>query len=350
MQIHSHYSLKTHNTFGLAARAAEWVQIDTAAEVAEALQLPDMPLLVLGGGSNVLFLEDFEGRILWNNIRKRVLLESEGTDRLVGAGGGENWHDFVLWTLEQGWGGLENLSLIPGKVGAAPIQNIGAYGVELSDTFFRLQAANLKTGELRWFDREACAFGYRDSIFKRKEKGNWLITEVQFTLSTAPKTHLEYGAIRHTLSEMGVQNPGPKEVSRAVVHIRSNKLPDPAELGNSGSFFKNPQITQAHFRELQRTYPEMVHYPLPGGAVKVPAGWLIEQCGWKGKRVGNVGCHARQALVLINYGGATGEELWEHALRVRESVGDTFGIWLEPEVNLIGSSGLISMEERLAQS
>lgn len=249
-------------------------------------------------------------------------------------GGGEVWHEFVLWAVAKDYGGLENLSLIPGTVGASPIQNIGAYGVELKDVFVRLKALNLTTGKLRSFNHTACQFGYRDSIFKRQEKGKWCITSVVFSLRKSPhRLNISYGDISKTLESSGITKPGIDDISRAVVQIRTSKLPDQAKIGNCGSFFKNPETERAVLDQILETYPQAPHYRLPDGRVKIPAGWLIEQCGWKGKRVGNTGCYERQALVLVNHGGATGEEVKNLAKTIVESVVEKFGVRLEAEVN-----------------
>ena len=253
------------------------------------------------------------------------------------AGAGENWHEFVLWTLAQGLSGVENLSLIPGTVGAAPIQNIGAYGVELSEVFLKLEAINLNNGVLHTFRAKDCKFGYRDSIFKKALKGKFCITQVYFRLSTHAQLRLEYGAIQRTLAEQQITQPTPRDLSKAVVAIRSAKLPDPATLGNAGSFFKNPTIDTAHFARLQNQYPNMPNYPQGDQRIKVPAGWLIEQCGWKGKRVGETGSYEKQALVLVNYGAATGAEILALSEAIQQSVAEKFEIQLEREVNLWGA-------------
>lgn len=293
---------------------------------------------VLGGGSNVLFAGDFPGLVLLNRIGGIRIEEEDGGEVLLSAGGGVNWHELVLWTLNHHIYGLENLSLIPGTVGAAPIQNIGAYGVELRDVFHSLQAVELATGEMHTFGPKACEFGYRDSVFKRERKGDFFITRVFLRLSRKPRLNLTYGAIGKTLAGMGVSDPSPKDVSRAVVHIRQSKLPDPAQIGNAGSFFKNPEVPVEVFDRLREQFPDIVSYPLPGGRVKVPAGWLIERAGWKGRRIGNTGCYDHQALVIVNYGGATGAEIWAHARRVADSVEETFGLRLHPEVNVVGQA------------
>ncbi|MBP6812127.1 MAG: UDP-N-acetylmuramate dehydrogenase, partial [Saprospiraceae bacterium] len=253
----------------------------------------------------------------------------------VEVGGGVVWHEFVLSAVAQGYGGVENMSLIPGTVGASPIQNIGAYGVELKDVFVRLKALNLTSGKLKTFSHSDCQFGYRDSIFKREEKGKWCITSVVFSLTKSPhKLNTSYGDISKTLESNGISNPSIADISRAVVQIRTSKLPDPAKIGNCGSFFKNPETEHSVLERILATHPQAPHYPLPDGRVKIPAGWLIEQCGWKGKRVGNTGCYERQALVLVNYGGATGKEVKNLAEAIIESVERTFGVRLEAEVNI----------------
>jgi UDP-N-acetylmuramate dehydrogenase len=334
MRLLHNQPLAPHHTFGLQVSAAYFAEAETLEELRECLASCPSPVLLLGGGSNMLFTRDWPGTVIHMRLKgKEVVLEND-KEAVVAAGAGENWHQLVLWTLDQNLGGLENLSLIPGSVGAAPIQNIGAYGVELTDVFERLEALDLQTGELHTFDREACRFGYRDSVFKNELKGSYAITKVYLRLKKDPQVNTSYGAIRDTLKEMGVENPTIRDVSRAVVSIRQSKLPDPAVLGNAGSFFKNPEVPAAELERLLKAFPGIVHYPLSNGGAKIPAGWLIEQCGWKGKRVGNTGCHAQQALVIVNYGGATGEEIWQHAQRVRQSVMEKFGVELTPEVNV----------------
>lgn len=335
MQIHPQFSLQPFNTFGLDVKAANFVAVRSEEELQAALQLPIEPKMILGGGSNILLTQDLPGLVIKNDLLGKTLVRTYPHTVHVAAGGGENWHQFVLWCIENGWGGVENLSLIPGTVGAAPIQNIGAYGVELKDVFLHLEALHIRTGEKKIFRAADCHFAYRDSVFKRKEKGKYVISKVFFKLHKKPQPNISYGAIQSVLEERGIQNPSIEEVSQAVIHIRQTKLPDPATLGNSGSFFKNPEISKSAFRKLQKQYPEVPHYLLENGKVKVPAGWLIEQCGWKGKRVGNTGAHARQALVLVNYGGATGKEVYALAQKIIQSVADRFGISLHPEVNVL---------------
>ena len=336
MIIRKNYSLRHLNTFGLDVRAENFVSVQSEREFLEILQLPYRPLFLLGGGSNMLLTSDVSGLVIRNKITG-ITLEKETDDAVwLSVGGGENWHDLVQWTLNQDFGGLENLSLIPGSVGAAPIQNIGAYGVELQDVFVQLRAVHLDTGKLQTFDRRACRFGYRDSIFKNQLKGQYFISQV--TLKLSRKNHIlrtTYGAIQQELETAGVSVPTIRDVSEAVIRIRASKLPDPKEMGNSGSFFKNPVLSSSDFNTFISQFPEAVYYQLPDGNYKVPAGWLIEKDGWKGKRVGNTGAHAQQALVLVNYGQATGQEVKALAKNIIASVKQRFGIELTPEVNII---------------
>ena len=271
-----------------------------------------------------------------NDITGKEIIDQDDHSCLIEIGAGENWHDFVLWAIEEGLGGIENLSLIPGTVGAAPIQNIGAYGVEIKETFDSLTAYFLETGEKRIFTKEDCNFGYRDSVFKGVLKGKVIITKVRLRLTKSDhKINTSYGAISKTLEEWKIPDPDIRDVSKAVIAIRQSKLPDPAELGNSGSFFKNPEITKHHFSNLKEAFPHIVSYDMPSGLIKVPAGWLIEQCGWKGKVVGNVGCYEKQALVIVNYGGADPQEIVDLSKEIQKSVEGKFGISLEQEVTLI---------------
>lgn len=329
-------SLKTYNTFGIDAHAADLLVVESSEQLQELLKKQSAEdFFILGGGSNVLFREDLARPVLLNRIKGKNVVEEDENEVTIAVGGGENWHELVLWTLENNWGGLENLSLIPGTVGAAPIQNIGAYGVELKDVFVGLEAIELSTGEEQVFSAEDCAFGYRDSYFKRTGKGKYFITQVYLTLKKQPQVNVSYGAIQDVLLAEGIQNPSIQDVSRAVIQIRSSKLPDPAKIGNGGSFFKNPELGLSIFEQLQANYPQIPHYAAPAGKVKVPAGWLIEQCGWKGQRRGNAGCYEKQALVLVNLGGATGTEIWALAEEIMASVKMKFGIELEVEVNVI---------------
>ena len=284
----------------------------------------------------MLLTKDVDGLVLKNEIRGIKVLRKNKETVILKVGGGENWHSFVLWCIKKGYGGVENLSLIPGTVGASPIQNIGAYAVELKDVFVKLDAIEVTTGTKRTFTKANCNFGYRESIFKKKLKGQYFITAVYLQLTHRKhQLNMDYGAIKTVLKERKVKRPTIKTISDAVIHIRSTKLPNPADLGNSGSFFKNPEISRSKFEKLQKRFPDIVFYNLPNNQIKVPAGWLIEQCGWKGKRVGNTGAHAKQALVLVNYGGATGSEIETLAHKIVTSVKKRFDITLTPEVNII---------------
>lgn len=329
-------SLRSYNTFGIEAHASELARITSVLDLQEALDQASKVPFVLGGGSNILLTGNLDRCVLLNEIQGVEIVEEDEVSALIRVGGGVVWHEFVLWAVGRDLGGIENLALIPGKVGAAPIQNIGAYGVELESVFESLTAVELESGETMIFDHTDCSFGYRDSYFKRRGKGRYLITEVFLRLRKGPHTiNDSYGAIQSTLGEMGVEQPGIADICEAVIRIRSSKLPDPAVLGNSGSFFKNPVVEASVFKTLQQQEPELVYYPDKAGYYKIPAGWLIDQCGWKGKKMGNVGCYERQALVIVNYGGATGQEIYDHAMRVKASVKRRFGIDLEPEVNIL---------------
>lgn len=338
MQFLENYSLRALNTFGIEARAAFFAVAANMEVLMEALEYAharNKELLVLGGGSNILLLGDPDRFVLKNNLKGMEVLEENDEMVRLKVGGGVVWHDLVAYAVEKGWGGIENLSLIPGTVGAAPIQNIGAYGTEIRDVFESLEAVSPGTGHTRVFLHADCRFGYRDSIFKREEKGRWMITSVTFRLSKTGQINTSYGDIREVLRSMGIAHPGIADVSRAVVQIRRSKLPDPAEIGNAGSFFKNPEVTEAVFLGLKERFPAMPGYHTGSGEVKIPAGWLIESNGWKGYREGNVGVHNRQALVIVNHGGATGSEVRDLAARIQESVEERYGLLLHPEVNYI---------------
>lgn len=332
-------SLKPYNTFGLEAHARYFQEIPTLDALLKVLRdekFRDMPRLILGGGSNVLLTGDYEGLVLYNALQGISLLEENDEDVLIECASGEVWHELVMHAVGRGWAGIENLSLIPGTVGAAPMQNIGAYGVEIKEVLESVRFLHLDTLETETYLAAQCEFGYRESVFKHRLKGKVFILSVRLRLKKANYTlRLEYGAIQDTLKEMGIENPGIREVSDAVIHIRRSKLPDPKELGNAGSFFKNPEISESQYRQLLIGYPEMPAYPTSGGWVKVPAGWLIEKAGWKGKRVGQTGSHARQALVLVNFGGATGAEIRDLAFQIIADIETKFGIRLLPEVNFI---------------
>ena len=330
----TNHSLTPYHTFGLDVRAAFFVEINSTEELRQAIAQSTPPILLLGGGSNMLFTHDWPGTVIHMLEKGKDVVSENEEEAIVAINAGENWHELVLWTLDHNLGGLENLSLIPGSVGAAPIQNIGAYGVELTDVFDHLEAMDLETGAIHVFDHDSCRFGYRDSVFKNELKGKYAITRVFLRLQKNPVVNTNYGAIQAILTQQGITSPSIRDVSRAVVEVRRSKLPDPAVLGNAGSFFKNPEVSAEELQRLVAAFPHLIHYPLPGGRAKIPAGWLIEQCGWKGKRVGNTGCHAQQSLVLVNYGGATGQEIWAHAQRVAQSVKETFGVELMAEVNV----------------
>lgn len=339
MQIPPPFSLKPFNTFGLEVKAQRLEVVDSLDAFRNAWYSADKepyPPLILGGGSNVLLVEDYPGMVIINRILGKQLLQDEGQEVIVECKSGENWHDVVLWSLEQGWFGLENLSLIPGTVGAAPMQNIGAYGVELKDVFHSLLAFNLHTGQLDTFYPDDCQFGYRESVFKHKLKNGYFIYAVRFQLKRNPSLTLSYGDIIQTLRSSGIapEKASPQDVSNAVITIRQSKLPDPTVLGNAGSFFKNPVVSSDIFSSLQARFPNIKGYE-SGGEVKLAAGWLIEHCGWKGKKIKDCGSHEKQALVLVNYGNATGKDLLQLATDIRASVKQTFGIQLEFEVNII---------------
>lgn len=330
-------SLKRFNTFGVAAEAQQIVEFNSIRDLEElrAKGVFQSHHLILGGGSNVLFRDHFPGVVLVNRMTGiSVSNETDDGIHLV-VSGGTAWHDTVTFAVEHGWGGIENMALIPGSTGAAPMQNIGAYGREIKDCFVSLQAYHKATGEIHQFDAEACAFGYRESVFKREKAGLYIILEVTLQLSKKPVLNTSYGAIEDMHREMNIANPTLRSVYDAVISIRQSKLPDPAELGNAGSFFKNPVIPKSDFEALQERYPKLPHFPQSDGTVKVPAGWLIDTAGWKGFRKGAVGVHAKQALVLVNYGGATGSELFEFAQTIQNDIRQRFGILLEMEVNII---------------
>ncbi len=337
MHIERQVSLAPYHTFGIQVKAKELIRISSTSELDD---LPDLPLpasgqLILGGGSNLLFTENYPGRIIKNEILGREIVKQTDKSVWIRFGAGENWHQVVLFAIENGWGGIENLSLIPGTVGAAPMQNIGAYGVELSSVFSCLEAMNMDTGKMHTFNAIDCDFGYRYSVFKGPLRHKYLITAVELKLSKDPKFNTSYGAVANTLESMGVKKLTLKAVSDAVIKIRTSKLPDPQQIGNAGSFFKNPSINQHTYDQLKNRHPDMPGYPVDGHQIKVPAGWLIESCGWKGKRRGPIGVHHLQALVLVNYGGGQGSAVYQLAQDVQSSVLEKFGIKLEPEVNII---------------
>ncbi|MGH1436343.1 MAG: UDP-N-acetylmuramate dehydrogenase [Lewinella sp.] len=340
--MQANYNLKSLNTFGIAAIAAQYVAIHHPDELSPFLPQfqANAPCLILGGGSNLLLPDYFPGMVLHNCIKFIEVTEEKGNEVIVRAGGGVNWHEFVLWTLQQGYGGLENMALIPGTVGAAPVQNIGAYGRELKDVFLSLEALELSAGKTRTFSNQDCQFGYRDSFFKQPENRNrFLITSVSFVLTKQKhQLYTHYGAIQEQLEHKQIKHPSPQDVAAAVIEIRRSKLPDWRIYGNAGSFFKNPVISEVHFKQLQTQFPGIPSYPAGASQVKVPAGWLIDQCGWKGQRQGAVGCYKYQALVIVNHGGATAAEILAFSALIMKDVQEKYGIELEREVNAISTT------------
>lgn len=338
MAIHEYFSLQPYNTFGINSIAKQFCVVKNKEDILNLIQKQFIYYrkhLLLGSGSNILLCNDFDGLVIKNEIIGIELIKEDENFVWIKSFSGTLWHDFVMYCVENNYGGIENLSLIPGTVGAAPMQNIGAYGAELKDTFVSLEAIEIKTGETFIFDKDACAFGYRESIFKKEEIGNYFIYSVEFKLSKKPNINSQYGDIQKILQEKNIENPTIKDIFNAVIEIRESKLPNPKELGNAGSFFKNPEVEKDVAEKIQLEFPAMPKYDLPNGKIKIPAAWLIEQCGWKGKQIGNTGNHAKQALVIVNYGNATGNEIWQHALSVQKSVLGKFGILLEAEVNVI---------------
>lgn len=337
MTIQENISLKNHNTFGIDVKARFFVEITGLAQLQKVLELTAYPKrFIISGGSNMLLTKDIDALVMHINLKGISIAEENGETVEIKIMAGENWHKLVMWSLDRGYGGLENLSLIPGNVGTAPIQNIGAYGVELKDVFVSCTAMDVETGELVAFDEEDCEFGYRDSIFKNDAKDKYIITSVNLRLTKKDHVlHTGYGAIEEELKNNGIVYPTIRDISNAVIAIRQSKLPDPKELGNSGSFFKNPVISKKKFDKFIKSHPKAPFYELEDDEFKVPAGWLIEQCGFKGKRFGDAGVHEKQALVLVNYGNATGKEILELAESIQKEVKKRFGIDIQPEVNII---------------
>ncbi len=334
--ITQNVNLKNYNTFGISISSKEFAPFFSISDIQSILEhKKSEEMLVLGGGSNLLFTKDFDGIVLKNEL-KGIEIQEEGQDHVVvKCSSGESWHEFVISMTEANYGGIENLSLIPGSVGASPMQNIGAYGVEIKDVFESLEAYHIATGEIHTFNKFDCAFGYRESVFKRKLKNQYIILSVTFRLTKGGKVNSSYGAIEAELAKMNVSSPTIIDISRAVISIRTSKLPDPKKLGNAGSFFKNPVIAKSLLEKIQMNYPDTPHYPADADHVKIAAGWLIEKCGWKGKSKGNCGVHALQALVLVNYGGSTGKEIFDLSTEIIRDVKHNFGIELEREVNII---------------
>jgi UDP-N-acetylmuramate dehydrogenase len=335
--IRENVSLQPYNTFGLEAKARFISEVKSVEDVLNILKdesLNQLPRLILGGGSNILLTQDYDGLVILNRISGITVIEEDDDSVLVEAGAGESWHDLVTNCVKNGWGGIENLSLIPGSVGAAPMQNIGAYGVEIKDVFEQLTALDLSSLETHVFSSEECKFGYRESVFKRELKDLFMIITVRLRLNKNPVLNTSYGAIESELSNKGISDPSITDVSQAVINIRQSKLPDPKNLGNAGSFFKNPVIEQLTFDKLKDEFPGIPNYPAQNG-IKLAAGWLVEQCGWKGKKIGNCGSHRDQALVLVNYGGSNGSEIFDLSEQIMQSVKEKFGIQLDREVNVV---------------
>ncbi len=335
MQTQKNISLKSYNTFGINVTANEFIKINSLENLKELIQKRS-DFFILSGGSNLLLTKNIDKLVVHLNLKGIEILQSNENEVFVKVQAGENWHEFVLWCIAHDFGGIENMSLIPGNVGTTPIQNIGAYGVELKDSMYELEALEIESGTLKTFSNQSCQFGYRNSVFKNEYKGKYIITSVTFKLTKKEhKLNSSYGAIQSELEKNNIKNPTIAAISNAVIAIRQSKLPDPKELGNSGSFFKNPVILKHQFRQLQHKFPEVPHYIISETEVKVPAGWLVEQCGFKGKRFGDAGVHKNQALVLVNYGNATGQEIFDLSKRIQRDVLEKFDVSLEAEVNIL---------------
>ena len=333
--IQTNKNLKEYNTFGISVKAEMFAIFSSIEELKQILSFRnDKKLLVLGGGSNLLLTQDFDGLVIKNEIKRFEVIDETVSEVIVESGAGENWHEFVLNCIDKGFGGVENLSLIPGSVGASPMQNIGAYGVEIKDVFESLSAYHIASGEIHYFDKTKCEFGYRESIFKNKVKGEYIILSVTFRLTKNPTINSSYGAINEQLKVMGIQVPTIKELSAAVIAIRQSKLPDPKIIGNAGSFFKNPTVDNVLLEKIQENYPDIPNYPAENGR-KLAAGWLIEKAGWKGRTFDNYGVHKLQALVLVNYGNCTGQEIFDLSSQIIQDVFEKFGVLLEREVNIL---------------
>ncbi len=334
MNIEKNISLKPYNTFGIDVRAKAFTNFETTDELQEGLSVEEKRI-ILGGGSNILFTKDFDGLVLKNELKGIEVVKETDEHVFVKAAAGENWHQFVMHCVENNYAGLENLSLIPGNCGASPMQNIGAYGVEIKDVFHELEALHINERSVQTFSASACEFGYRESVFKRKYKDQFVILNVTYRLNKIPVFNTSYGAIEQELQNMGVKELSIQAISQAVINIRSSKLPDPKQIGNAGSFFKNPTLPKAELERLQAIDASIPFYHVGDTHIKIPAGWLIENLGWKGVRKGDAGCHAKQALVLVNYGNASGKEIFDLSSEILASVKEKFDIDLEREVNII---------------
>ncbi len=337
MQLQQNVSLKPYNTFGIDASARYFAAVSSVDELKQIVVdlMMTSPLFILGGGSNILLTKNFDGTVLKNELHGIQLFREDEDFYYVQAAAGENWHQLVMYCVENNYAGMENLSLIPGNVGASPMQNIGAYGVEIKDIFYELQAYDLHEKSIVTFTKNDCHFGYRESVFKHKYKGRFVILNVTFQLRKQPVFHIEYGAIQQELEKMNVSQLSVAAISQAVINIRRSKLPDPNVVGNAGSFFKNPTVANESFFSLKHTYPNIVGFATDDNKTKLAAGWLIEQCGWKGYRNGDAGCYDKQALVLVNYGKAKGADIYGLSQQIIESVSNKFGVVLEREVNIV---------------
>jgi UDP-N-acetylmuramate dehydrogenase len=338
MNIIENYPLLKLNTFGVDVKAKYFTSINTINELIEATKtnvFKDLELLILGGGSNILFTKDFDGLVILNNIKGKEIISQNQQSIFLKIGAGENWHELVMYCVDNGWGGIENLSLIPGNTGTAPMQNIGAYGVEIKETFVELEALEISSGKIVKFNNSDCEFGYRESVFKNKMKNQYIILNITLELKKNPVLNINYGDVKAILESQNIKNPAIKEVSNAIIRIRQSKLPDPKKIGNSGSFFKNPLVSLNQLELIKKNYPNVVNYEINENEFKIAAGWLIERAGWKGKKFNNYGVHEKQALVLVNYGLANGMEIFDLSEKIILDIKDKFGITLEREVNII---------------
>ena len=338
MNIIENYPLLKLNTFGVDVKAKYFTSINTINELIEVTKtnvFKDLELLILGGGSNILLTKDFDGLVILNNIKGKEIIDQNQQSIFLKIGAGENWHELVMYCVDNGWGGIENLSLIPGNTGTAPMQNIGAYGVEIKETFIELEALEISSGKIVKFNNSDCEFGYRESVFKNKMKNQYIILNITLELKKNPVLNINYGDVKAILESQNIKNPGIKELSNAIISIRQSKLPDPKKIGNSGSFFKNPIVSLNQLELIKKKYPNVVNYEINENEFKIAAGWLIERAGWKGKKFNNYGIHEKQALVLVNYGLANGMEIFELSEKIILDIKDKFGIKLEREVNII---------------
>ena len=338
MNIIENYPLLKLNTFGLDIKAKYFTSINSINELIELRktnEFKDLQLLILGGGSNILFTKDFDGLVILNNIKGKEIIDQNQQSIFLKIGAGENWHELVMHCVDNRWGGVENLSLIPGNTGTAPMQNIGAYGVEIKETFVELEALEISTGKIVKFNNSDCEFGYRESVFKNKMKNQYIILNITLELKKNPVLNINYGDVEAILESQNINNPSIKEVSSAIISIRQSKLPDPKKIGNSGSFFKNPIVSLDQLEFIKKKYPNVVNYEINENEFKIAAGWMIEKAGWKGKKFKNYGVHEKQALVLVNYGLANGMEIFDLSGKIILDIKDKFGITLEREVNII---------------